>query len=180
MRISKVTTKTGDAGQTGLSGGERVSKSHLRIHALGAIDHLNSVIGWTIVPAMESLKSTLKTLQQDLFNLGGELSMPGSEMVLLNSGRLEWLESEIDNLNEELPPLKEFILPGGSELSARIHISRTETRNTERELVLLNESEKIPELHIQYLNRLSDYFFVLARSISITEKHEEIQWNHQK
>ena len=93
---------------------------------------------------------------------------------------MEWLESEIDNLNEELPPLKEFILPGGSELSARIHISRTETRNTERELVLLNESEKIPELHIQYLNRLSDYFFVLARSISITEKHEEIQWNHQK
>ena len=180
MRVSKVTTRTGDAGQTGLSGGERVSKSHIRIQVLGTLDHLNSIIGWTAVNAETDYKKHLEMIQQDLFNLGGEISMPGTNLILLKLDRLDWLDSEIDRLNNELPPLNEFILPGGSEFSARIHLSRTECRNVERDLVALGETETIPELHIPYLNRLSDYFFVLARTISLEEKQKEIQWDHQK
>jgi cob(I)alamin adenosyltransferase len=180
MRVSKVITKTGDKGQTGLGDGQRVSKSHVRIQTLGSVDHLNSLVGWAASVATLQTKSDLESIQQDLFNVGGELSIPESELSLLTEERIVWLETETAELNEELPPLKEFILPGGNELSARIHIARTECRNVERDLVALGESEKLNETHLVYLNRLSDYFFVLARKVQSDERNPEIQWDYKK
>lgn len=178
MRVSKVTTKTGDGGQTGLSNGDRVSKSNIRIHALGTVDYLNSIIGWVTVCTSTDLKTDLQNIQQDLFNLGGELSNPDGEIKLLKSSRIDWLNSEIKRLNQSLEPLKEFILPGGSELSSRIHIARATTRNVERDIVALSEGEPIPNIHIPYLNRLSDYFFVLARFESAKKNETETEWQH--
>ena len=178
MRISKVITKSGDDGQTGLGEGKRVSKTHIRIQAIGAIDHLNSLLGWAMVDAGRSTKNDLERVQQDLFDLGGELAMPGIELQLLNAERLQWLEHETEKLNKSLPPLEEFILPGGTELSARIHILRTACRNTERDIVSLAEKKEDSNLHKVYLNRLSDYLFVLARKVQVDEGTEETQWDH--
>ena len=180
MRISKVTTKTGDKGLTGLGNDKRVSKNHVRVNTLGSIDHLKSIIGWVTCKAKSMVKTNLESIQQDLFNLGGEISMPDTELILLKEERIFWLESEINKLNSELPPLKEFILPGGSELSARIHLARSECRNTERDLVTLFEKEKVRNTHLQYLNRLSDYLFVLARKSLMVSKKPEIQWENNK
>jgi cob(I)alamin adenosyltransferase len=178
MRISKVITKSGDEGQTGLADGRRVSKTDIRIQAIGSIDHLNSLLGWAIVVAGSPIKNDLERIQQDLFDLGGELAMPGIELQLLSAERLHWLEHETEKLNESLPPLKEFILPGGTELSARIHIVRTACRNTERDVVALAETKEDSDLHKVYLNRLSDYLFVLARKVQMDEGTKEIQWDH--
>ena len=178
MRVSKVITKSGDEGQTGLGDGRRVSKTHIRIQAIGSIDHLNSLLGWAMVDAGRPVKNDLERVQQDLFDLGGELAMPGIELPLLNAERLNWLEHETEKLNESLPPLKEFILPGGTELSARIHIVRTACRNTERDIVALAETKEDSDLHRVYLNRLSDYLFVLARKIQMDEGTKETQWDH--
>ena len=180
MRISKVTTKTGDKGQTELSNGQRVSKSHLRIRTMGSIDHLNSIIGWVVAVTVSNVKRDLKSIQQDLFNIGGELSMPDSKLNLLKNSRIIWLESEIERLNSDLPPLKEFILPGGTELSSRIHIARTECRNVERDLVSLGTEVKLDHNHLVYLNRLSDYLFVLARNIQSGASEPEDHWNYRK
>ena len=111
MRITKVTTKTGDMGQTGLANGERVSKNSPRIHAIGSVDTLNSFIGWTRVNAKKNIDKSLQEIQQDLFNIGAELAIPDVEMNLLNNSRLEWLDEQIDMHNKQLPPLYEFILP---------------------------------------------------------------------
>ena len=178
MRVSKVITKSGDEGQTGLGDGRRVSKTHIRIQAIGSIDHLNSLLGWAMVEAGRPIKNDLERVQQDLFNVGGELVMPGIELQLLNAERLQWLEDETEKLNKSLPPLKEFILPGGTELSARIHIIRAACRNTERDIVALAESKEGSDHHKVYLNRLSDYFFVLARKVQIDKGTKEIQWDH--
>ena len=178
MRVSKVITKSGDDGQTGLGDGRRVSKTHIRIQAIGSIDHLNSLLGWAMVDAGRPVKNDLERVQQDLFNLGGELVMPGKELQLLNAESLQWLEDETKKLNKSLPPLEEFILPGGTELSARIHIVRTACRNTERDIVALAETKEDSDLHKVYLNRLSDYLFVLARKIQMDEGTKETQWNH--
>ncbi len=178
MRISKVITKSGDDGQTGLGDGRRVSKTHNRIQAIGSIDHLNSLLGWAMVKAGRLVKNDLERVQQDLFDLGGELAMPGIELQLLNAERLQWLENETEKLNKLLPPLKEFILPGGTELSARIHIVRTACRNAERDIVSLAEKKEDSNLHKVYLNRLSDYLFVLARKIQMDEGTKETQWDH--
>ena len=178
MRVSKVITKSGDEGQTGLGDGTRVSKTHIRIQAIGSIDHLNSLLGWAMVEAERRVKNDLERVQQDLFNLGGELVMPGIELQLLNAERLQWLEDKTEKLNNSLPPLKEFILPGGTELSARIHIVRTTCRNTERDVVALAETKENSDLHKVYLNRLSDYLFVLARKVQMDQGTKEIQWDH--
>jgi cob(I)alamin adenosyltransferase len=178
MRVSKVITKSGDEGQTGLGDGRRVSKTHIRIQAIGSIDHLNSLLGWAMVDAGRPVKNDLERVQQDLFNLGGELVMPGKELQLLNAESLQWLEDETKKLNKSLPPLEEFILPGGTELSARIHIVRTACRNTERDIVALVETKEDSDLHKVYLNRLSDYLFVLARKIQMDEGTKETQWDH--
>ena len=180
MRVSKVITKSGDKGQTGLSDGRRVPKTHIRIQSIGSVDHLNSLLGWTMVVAEGPVKNNLERIQQDLFNLGGELAMPGTDLQLLSDERLLWLEHETEKMNEALPPLNEFILPGGTELSARIHIVRTACRNTERDLVALAELEEDSDLHKVFLNRLSDYLFVLARRVQMDEGSQEIQWDHKK
>ena len=178
MRISKVITKSGDGGQTGLGDGRRVSKTDIRIQAIGSMDYLNSLLGWAMVVARSPVKNDLERIQQDLFDLGGELAMPGIELQLLSAERLNWLEHETEKLNESLPPLKEFILPGGTELSARIHIVRTACRNTERDIVALAETKEDSDLHKIFLNRLSDYLFVLARKVQMDEGTNEIQWDH--
>ena len=178
MRVSKVITKSGDGGQTGLGDGRRVSKTDIRIQAIGSMDYLNSLLGWAMVVARSPVKNDLERIQQDLFDLGGELAMPGIELQLLSAERLNWLEHETEKLNESLPPLKEFILPGGTELSARIHIVRTTCRNTERDIVALAETKEDSDLHKVYLNRLSDYLFVLARKVQMDEGTKEIQWDH--
>ena len=131
-----------------------------------------------MVEAGRPVKNDLERIQQDLFNLGGELAMPGIELKILNAERLQWLEHETEKLNKSLPPLKEFILPGGTELSARIHIVRTACRNTERDIVALAETKEDSDLHKVYLNRLSDYLFVMARKVQMDEGTKEIQWDH--
>ena len=178
MRVSKVITKSGDGGQTGLGDGRRVSKTDIRIQAIGSMDYLNSLLGWAMVVARSPVKNDLERIQQDLFDLGGELAMPGIELQLLSAERLNWLEHETEKLNESLSPLKEFILPGGTELSARIHIVRTACRNTERDIVALAETKEDSDLHKIFLNRLSDYLFVLARKVQMDEGTNEIQWDH--
>ena len=180
VRITKVTTKIGDNGKTNLGDGSFVSKSSHRVCAFGSIDSLNSFIGWASVVSSSTLQNKLKKIQQDLFNIGGELSLPNESLNLIKVNRLEWLESEINHINKKLPPLKEFILPNGNELCTRIHIARTECRNAERDLVKLSESEKVPPLHNKYLNRLSDYFFVLARAVHLDSNDNEIIWDHKK
>ena len=123
MRITKVTTKTGDAGETGLGNGERVSKNSPRVHAMGSIDKLNSIIGWARTLTSKDIFDMLGLVQQDLFNMGGEIAIPDVEMNLLDESRVGWLDSLTDQYNEQLPPLNEFILPGGNELSSRLHLS---------------------------------------------------------
>jgi len=180
MRITKVTTKTGDSGETGLGNGERVSKNNIRVHAIGSIDKLNSIIGWTRILANGNIDKTLELLQQDLFNIGGEIAIPDVEINLLEESRLDWLDMLTDQYNEKLPPLDEFILPGGNEFSSRLHISRTECREAERNLIGLSEKEYVSDLHKKYLNRLSDFFFVIARVVTSEQKIEEISWDYKK
>ena len=180
MRITKVTTKTGDAGETCLGNGERVSKNSPRVHAMGSIDKLNSIIGWARTLTGEDTFDILGLVQQDLFNMGGEIAIPDVQMNLLDESRVVWLDSLTDQYNEQLPPLNEFILPGGNELSSRLHISRTECREAERNLIALSENEFVSSLHKKYLNRLSDFFFVLARAVSSDENIEEVSWEYEK
>ena len=180
MRITKVTTKTGDTGETGLGNGERVSKNSPRVHAMGSIDKLNSIIGWARTLTSKDTFDILGLVQQDLFNMGGEIAIPDVEMNLLDESRVGWLDSLTDHYNEQLPPLNEFILPGGNELSSRLHISRTECREAERNLIALSENEFVSPSHKKYLNRLSDFFFVLARAVSSDENIEEIPWEYEK
>jgi len=181
MRITKVTTKTGDSGKTGLGTGQRVEKNHPRIMVLGELDHLNSIIGW-VISACENkeLAKSLKNIQQDIFNIGADMSLPERDANLLKKERLTDLEHQIDGITKVLPPLKEFILPGGSEFISRIHIARTSCRNTERAMVSMFNSEGIDELHGKYINRLSDYLFLLARFVKHNEGVEEEHWRFEK
>ncbi len=179
MRITKVTTKTGDSGETGLGNGERVSKNSPRVHAMGAVDKLNSIIGWTRIASIDKIDKYLEKIQQDLFNIGGELAIPDVDINLLDESRLKWLEEKTESINGTLPPLNEFILPGGTEFSSRLHIARTECRDTERSLVALSEQEYVSDLHKKYLNRLSDFFFVMARVEKIEKGDNEIPWEYK-
>ena len=180
MRITKVTTKTGDMGETGLANGERVSKNSPRIHAMGSLDKLNSFIGWTRVNADENINNVLEAIQQDLFNIGGELAIPDVEMNLFNNSRLDWLDKQTELYNQQLPPLDEFILPGGTELASRLHIARAECRETERYIIRLSEQEFVSDLHKKYLNRLSDFLFNLSRIVVLNQGVSEISWDYNK
>ena len=180
MRISKVTTKSGDKGKTSLGNGERVSKSHPFIILLGDIDELNSQLGNAItVCKAETIVSDLQLIQQDLFNLGGEISVQSSDTMLIAEGRIEFLEERIDEYNQTLKPLKEFILPGGDEFCSRIHLARSVCRRAERSCVEIMDTLKENNIWLPYLNRLSDYLFVLARYISSEQGAEEILWDRE-
>lgn len=177
-RLSKIVTKTGDQGETGLAGTTRVSKDHPRIQAVGTADELNSNIGLLMahLPAeLSEIKNELFKIQHHLFNLGGELVMP--EYSFINDSMVEFLEDRIVHYNEELPYLKEFILPSGSIATCHAHICRTITRRLEREIVTLHKTEALNTPLIQYINRLSDYFFVTSRTIARATQDAEIFWD---
>jgi cob(I)alamin adenosyltransferase len=164
--LSRIYTKTGDTGQTGLGDGSRVGKNSLRISAIGEVDELNAVIGLAIAAASPELH-LLRGIQNDLFDVGADLCVPPKEneanALRMVAGQAERLEREIDRLNERLSPLKSFVLPGGSLASAWLHMARTICRRAERSVVALMQAEPVNANVLVYLNRLSDLFFVLAR-----------------
>jgi len=171
-----VTTKTGDDGSTGMADGSRLSKSSCLVSALGEIDELNSWIG--LLASSSQLKQEvelLKKIQNDLFNIGGCLAMRSN--IGLNKKKIEWLEEKINDLNKELPSLDNFILPGGHKDSSKAQIIRAVCRRSERSLVMASETELINKNCIIYINRLSDFLFVLARKINIDSGEEEILWD---
>ena len=184
----KIYTKTGDKGETALYGGTRVSKACARVESYGTIDELNSFIGFAKTEiADEKVLNQLKKIQFDLFTLGSESATPTDKLTLANGKsrlslvisetEIEELENWMDDLEEELQPLQYFILPGGGKAATSLHICRTVCRRAERSLVFLNETEAVrPEL-IKYLNRLSDYLFVLARYMSKINNESEEYWN---
>ncbi|TXR53260.1 cob(I)yrinic acid a,c-diamide adenosyltransferase [Reinekea thalattae] len=177
FRLSKIYTRTGDKGDTGLGTNERISKASLRIHAIGDIDELNSCIGVICETLAQThpAHSALIQRQHDLFDLGGELAMPGYE--LLTEQLITDLEQEIDRLNQDIPPLENFILPGGNLAAAHTHMARSICRRAERSIVAFNQQEQAPHLIAQgYLNRLSDYLFVLARYLVIEAGGDEVLW----
>ena len=179
MRTSKIITKTGDKGETGLGDGSRIAKDDPRIECIGTLDELNSFVGFAKVVITDvGIISFLEKIQNNLFNMGGSLAMPGVNMKSVDNACITDLEKQVDAWNNELPPLKEFVLPGGSEASARFHLARTSTRNAERRLVSLHKIEPLPDELLQYINRLSDVFFVLARKFQRDEGVDEKHWTH--
>ena len=179
-RLSKIYTRTGDDSTTGLSDGSRVRKDCARMHTIGAIDETNSLLGLLIaeLQAQDPLAAVFTAIQHDLFDLGGELSIPGAAMV--GAGRVTWLEERTDELNAELPPLKNFILPGGSRAAAICHLARTVCRRAEREMVGLATTESVNTDGAHFLNRLSDLLFVAARVIARRNGGQEVLWQQRK
>ena len=175
-RLSKIYTRTGDSGTTGLAGGERLAKDHARIQALGDIDELNSLIGVlrAACPAEDPLDPYLSAIQHRLFDLGGELAMP--EHSFATAAWVETLEHWLDQLNADLPSLKEFILPAGSPAAAHCHHARAVCRRAERALWHLSHTEQVNEHSLCYVNRLSDLLFVIARVIARRHGGKEVTW----
>ncbi len=177
-RLSKIYTKTGDSGTTGLGDGSRISKASDRINAIGEIDELNCNIGLLLNHELrEDTKRLMIDIQHDLFVVGGELSIPGSAFVEENS--VKKLENAIDQYNEELPPLKEFILPGGSSAASAAHLCRAVCRRAERATLEIEPGESINHDLTSYINRLSDLLFVVARIISKDSSVGEILWQRK-
>jgi len=175
-RLSKIVTRTGDDGTTGLADGQRVAKDSLRMETMGTVDELNSFIGLFIEGLMDDgpLRPIYIRIQNDLFDLGGELSMPGHQ--IMQQQHWQSLEQHVEVLNEHLKPLKNFILPGGSETLARCHIVRTIARRAERNMVALASNETINPAALIYLNRLSDLAFVTARWLADIQGELEVLW----
>lgn len=174
-RLSKIVTRTGDKGTTGLATGDRVPKFDARMQAIGETDELNSVIGVLLTHELpEAIRNTLSREQHTLFNLGGELSMPGVDLIKADD--VERLEEAVEALNESLPPLKEFVLPGGNPAAAACHVARAVTRRVERRLWELNSRETLNEHTPRYANRLSDYLFVAARTLARANGGQEVTW----
>ncbi len=176
-RLSKIVTRTGDDGTTGLGDGRRVPKDSARIEAIGAVDELNCALGELqarTLPQALAEEARLLEIQQELFDLGGELAVPG--MVLVDEGRVERLERLIEQLNAELPPLKEFVLPGGNPAAAACHSARAICRRAERRCWALSRIESLRPAALRYLNRLSDLLFVLARRLALAEGGREVLW----
>ena len=178
-RLTKIYTKTGDSGSTGLADGSRADKDSLRISVIGDVDELNSLLGLLVAHDIDdSIKTILLDIQHVLFDLGGELAIPDSEMV--TEARVEYLEKIIDEYNASLPPLKEFILPGGSIPAATCHIARAVCRRAERQLVGLSKEISINTVSLRFLNRLSDLLFVFARTLARSEGGKEIYWQSDR
>ncbi len=178
-RLSKIYTRTGDDGSTGLGNGSRVAKDSLRVEAFGTVDELNSAIGLIIASEPEpSIAELLTAIQHELFDLGGELCIPGSSLI--EASDILRLEQRLDAMNATLPPLKEFILPGGGLAASHCHLARSIARRAERATVALAAAETVRPQAIQYLNRLSDLLFVLARVLARKHGHGETLWKHQR
>ena len=178
-RLSKIYTRTGDAGTTGLGDGSRVAKDSLRIHALGEVDELNSVIGLLLCEDLPApTREALTGIQHDLFDLGGELCIPGFNNV--TEAQVKRLEDLLDGYNADLPPLKDFILPGGAKSAAVAHLARTVCRRAERSVVTLASAEPVSDLVRQYLNRLSDLLFVLGRVLNRHAGGTDVLWQQGK
>ncbi len=178
-RLSKIYTRTGDKGTTGMGDGSRVDKDSLRVAAIGDVDELNSVIGMVICKCSAGeVKESLITIQHDLFNLGGQLTMP--ECKLITEQRIKWLEQTLDKMNKDLPSLKEFILPGGGEAAVHCHLSRTVCRRTERTLVALSKEFEFSKNVMAYINRLSDFLFVACRVLSRQAGEDEVYWQSER
>ena len=178
-RLSKIYTKTGDDGTTGLGDGKRVAKDSARVAAYGTVDELNSAIGVVLAQEIPApVRETLTQAQHDLFDLGGELCIPG--MAMVDDADVERLETTLDGFNADLPALKDFILPGGGMAAACCHVARTVCRRAEREVVTLSRQESVRPEAIRYLNRLSDLLFVIARVLARAGGHGEVLWNHDR
>ncbi|MDP6211181.1 MAG: cob(I)yrinic acid a,c-diamide adenosyltransferase [SAR324 cluster bacterium] len=192
VKITKVYTRTGDTGQTGLVGGKRLPKDHPRIESYGSVDELNSVIGLVLSflakkeasKRREKLGLILESIQQKLFDTGSELAtLPGDEyegQITLQAENVVWLEEIIDAMNEELQPLKSFILPGGTSLNAFLHQARTVCRRAERDILKLNQIDLVNPEIIKYINRLSDFLFVAGRWVTETLGETETLWQPGK
>ena len=178
-RLSKIYPKTGDDGTTGLGDGTRVAKDSARVNAYGTVDEANSTIGLLLAAELpDGVRELLTRIQHQLFDLGGELCIPGHAAVF--DADVDALEARLDHYNDDLPPLKDFILPGGGEAAARCHIARTVVRRAERDAVTLSRHDAVRPQAIRYLNRLSDLLFVLARVLARSSGHGEVLWDHDR
>lgn len=179
-RLSKIYTRTGDAGTTGLGDGSRVEKDSLRVEAYGTVDEANSAIG--VILANDSLSAAIRDslieIQHDLFELGGELCIPGHRAI--EADFIDRLEKALDQFNEDLPPLKDFILPGGGSAAAACHVARATVRRAERRVASLKKVETVRDEALKYLNRLSDLLFVIARVLARAESGQEVLWNRER
>ena len=178
-RLSKIYTKTGDKGTTGLGDGSRVEKDHMRVEAYGTVDELNSAIGLLMCEELdEKLQQWLVDVQHELFDLGSELCVPNYKVI--NDEMITRLEDQIETMNADLPYLKEFILPGGNRPASLCHMARTICRRAERRVVTLQGSTEINAAGLKYLNRLSDWLFVAARVLARANGGEEVLWNKDR
>jgi cob(I)alamin adenosyltransferase len=177
-RLSKITTRTGDAGETGLGDGSRVAKDSARIAALGDVDELNCAIGLLLAEEIpDDFRAAFLEVQHDLFDLGGELSIPGHKLV--QEAQVRRLEERLEAWNAQLAPLKEFILPGGSRAAAAAHLARTVCRRAERTAVALGRHEPVGDDARRYLNRLSDLLFVAGRALNRAAGRGDVQWRRK-
>lgn len=179
-RLSKIYTRTGDDGTTGLGDGTRVPKDGDRVEAYGTVDELNSVLGVLLaVPGLPAdITERLVEIQHELFDMGGELCIPGHHVI--TAEHVTRLEQALDGFNDPLPPLKEFILPGGGPAAAACHLARTVARRAERRVLTLSRGEPVSPEVLKYLNRLSDLLFVLARVLARQECGSEVLWRHDR
>lgn len=174
-RLSKIVTTTGDDGTTGMADGSRLAKNDIRVHCLGEIDELNAVTGRCIsIISDQQSTDILLHIQHDLFDLGAELCQPPKQ--LMRDAHVEYINQQVEILNSDLPPLTEFILPGGSIECAEIHVARTVCRRAERSLVTLGQQQAVNSISLMYLNRLSDLLFVVARFLSRQSHQQETYW----
>ena len=178
-RLSKIYTRTGDDGTTGLGDGSRVAKDSARVNAYGTVDEANSCIGLLLASELPAdVRELLTRIQHQLFDLGGELCIPGHAAI--HDADIDALEARLDHYNDDLPALKDFILPGGGEAAARCHVARTVVRRAERDTVSLSRHDAVRPQAIRYLNRLSDLLFVLARVLARASGHGEVLCDHDR
>src|SRR5262245_20052635 len=178
-RLSKIYTRTGDGGSTGLADGSRLAKHAPRIEAIGAVDELNSAMGALLAERLpKDVRGCLTGVQHDLFDLGGELSIPGH--AIMSRAHVDRLEQFLDRFNAKLPPLKDFVLPGGARAAASAHLARAVCRRAERRVVALASGDAAPAFAVSYLNRLSDLLFVVARTINRRGRRGDVLWQQGK
>ncbi|MBI1890938.1 MAG: cob(I)yrinic acid a,c-diamide adenosyltransferase [Burkholderiales bacterium] len=178
-RLSKIATRTGDDGSTGLGDGSRTGKDNARIHAIGEVDELNAQLGMLLCEAMpDAMREELISIQHDLFDLGGELCIPGHRMI--TEEQVKRLDTLLEKHNADLPPLKDFVLPGGSRAASVAHVCRTVCRRAERSTVHLSKAEAVHALVLQYLNRLSDLLFVLSRVLNRHAGCGDVIWEKDR